>query len=56
MKKVIQNIKEISDNHDDKVVYFILQECNMDPNETDQRLLRLDSFHEVRGKRDLRLN
>ncbi|XP_074380837.1 GBF-interacting protein 1-like isoform X2 [Apium graveolens] len=54
VKKVIQNIKEISGNHDDEDVYFMLKECNMDPNETAQRLLQQDSFQEVRRKRDRR--
>ena len=39
VKKVIQNIKEISGNHDDEEVYYMLKECNMDPNETAQQLL-----------------
>ncbi|KAL2925541.1 GBF-interacting protein 1 [Bienertia sinuspersici] len=30
----------------------MLKECSMDPNETTQRLLHLDSFHEVKRKRD----
>ncbi|XP_017242316.1 GBF-interacting protein 1 isoform X1 [Daucus carota subsp. sativus] len=54
VKKVIQNIKEISGNHDDEEVYYMLKECNMDPNETAQQLLSQDSFREVRRKRDRR--
>ncbi|XP_047939119.1 GBF-interacting protein 1-like [Salvia hispanica] len=32
----------------------MLKECNMDPNETAQKLLYLDTFHEVKRKRDRR--
>lgn len=32
----------------------MLKDCNMDPNETTQRLLHLDTFHEVKRKRDKR--
>lgn len=39
MKKMIQNIKEITGNHSEDEIYAMLKECSMDPNETAQRLL-----------------
>ncbi|XP_077237567.1 flocculation protein (DUF1296) [Tasmannia lanceolata] len=54
VKKTIQNIKEISGNHTDDEIYAMLKECSMDPNETAQKLLHQDTFHEVRRKRDRR--
>ncbi|KAG0467397.1 hypothetical protein HPP92_018977 [Vanilla planifolia] len=51
-KKTIQNIKEIAGNHSDDEVYAMLKECSMDPNETAQKLLFQDTFHEVKRKRD----
>lgn len=52
VQEVIREIKEITGKHSDDDVYAMLKECNMDPNETTQRLLYLDSFHEVKKKRD----
>ncbi|KAG1364306.1 GBF-interacting protein 1-like [Cocos nucifera] len=52
VRKTIQNIKEIAGNHSDEEVYAMLKECSMDPNETAQRLLLQDTFHEVKRKRD----
>ncbi|MCL7051641.1 hypothetical protein MKW94_017785 [Papaver nudicaule] len=52
VKKIIQNIKEIAGNHSDDEIYAMLKECSMDPNETTQKLLFQDTFHEVRRKRD----
>ncbi|KAL5798148.1 hypothetical protein ACOSQ2_002968 [Xanthoceras sorbifolium] len=54
MKKTIQNIKEITGNHSEEEIYAMLKECSMDPNETAQRLLFQDPFHEVKRKRDRR--
>ncbi|OVA08274.1 Protein of unknown function DUF1296 [Macleaya cordata] len=54
VKKTIQNIKEIAGNHSDDEIYAMLKECSMDPNETAQKLLLQDTFHEVRRKRDKR--
>ncbi|KAL0306229.1 UNVERIFIED_CONTAM: GBF-interacting protein 1 [Sesamum radiatum] len=54
LRKTIQDIKEITGKHSDEDVYAMLKECNMDPNETAQKLLYLDTFHEVRRKRDRR--
>ncbi|KAJ4980608.1 hypothetical protein NE237_031445 [Protea cynaroides] len=54
VRKTIQNIKEIAGNHSDEEIYTMLKECSMDPNETAQKLLFQDTFHEVRRKRDKR--
>lgn len=54
LRKTIQNIKEIAGNHTDEEIYAMLRECSMDPNETAQRLLSQDTFHEVKRKRDRR--
>ncbi|XP_057474401.1 uncharacterized protein LOC130762662 isoform X2 [Actinidia eriantha] len=52
LRKTIQNIKEVAGNHSDEEIYVMLKECSMDPNETAQKLLFQDPFHEVRRKRD----
>ncbi|CAM0950799.1 unnamed protein product [Alopecurus aequalis] len=52
VRRTIQNIKEIAGNHTDDEVYAALRECDMDPNETAQKLLHQDTFHEVKRKRD----
>ncbi|XP_027329694.1 GBF-interacting protein 1-like isoform X2 [Abrus precatorius] len=54
VRKTIQNIKEITGNHSEEDVYAMLKECSMDPNETAQKLLLQDTFHEVKRKRDKR--
>ncbi|PKU82343.1 GBF-interacting protein 1-like isoform X2 [Dendrobium catenatum] len=54
VRKTIQNIKEIAGNHSDEEIYSMLKECSMDPNETAQKLLFQDTFHEVRRKCDKR--
>ncbi|KAM3395126.1 GBF-interacting protein 1 isoform X1 [Capsicum galapagoense] len=54
MRKTIQNIKEITGNHSEDDIYAMLRECSMDPNETAQKLLSQDTFHEVKRKRDRR--
>ncbi|KAL0353489.1 UNVERIFIED_CONTAM: GBF-interacting protein 1-like, partial [Sesamum angustifolium] len=41
LRKTIQDIKEITGKHSDEDVYAMLKECNMDPNETAQKLLYL---------------
>ncbi|KAG2713874.1 hypothetical protein I3760_04G196300 [Carya illinoinensis] len=53
-RKMIQNIKEIADHHSDEEIYAMLMECSMDPNETAQKLLLQDTFHEVKRKRERR--
>lgn len=50
--KTIQSIREIVGNHSDSEIYNALKESNMDPNETAQKLLNQDTFHEVRRRRD----
>ncbi|GMN36903.1 hypothetical protein TIFTF001_006390 [Ficus carica] len=52
VRKTIQSIKEIVGNHSDIDIYWTLKETNMDPNETAQKLLSQDPFHEVKRKRD----
>ncbi|XP_075084008.1 uncharacterized protein LOC107832478 isoform X5 [Nicotiana tabacum] len=54
VRKTIQNIKEITGNHSEDEIYAMLKECSMDPNETAQKLLFQDTFHEVKRKRDRR--
>ncbi|KAI3702672.1 hypothetical protein L6452_28421 [Arctium lappa] len=51
VRKTIQNIKEITGNHSEDEIYAMLKDCSMDPNETAQKLLLQDPFHEVRSKR-----
>ncbi|KAK1315684.1 hypothetical protein QJS10_CPA05g02002 [Acorus calamus] len=50
VRKTIQNIREITGNHSDDEIYAMLRECSMDPNETAQKLLLQDPFHEVKRK------
>ncbi|XP_050232433.1 uncharacterized protein LOC126681097 isoform X2 [Mercurialis annua] len=52
VRKTIQSIKEIVGNFSDNDIYMALKETNMDPNETTQKLLTQDPFHEVKRKRD----
>ncbi|KAI4366204.1 hypothetical protein MLD38_022111 [Melastoma candidum] len=55
VRRTIQNIRETTGKqHSDEEVYTILEECSMDPNETAQKLLYLDTFHEVKSKRERR--
>ncbi|XP_050380260.1 uncharacterized protein LOC126797630 isoform X2 [Argentina anserina] len=52
VRETIQSIKEIVGNHSDIDIYWALKEADMDPNETAQKLLNQDPFHEVKRKRD----
>nr|XP_012568729.1 GBF-interacting protein 1-like isoform X3 [Cicer arietinum]XP_012568730.1 GBF-interacting protein 1-like isoform X4 [Cicer arietinum] len=53
VRKIIHDIREITGKqHTDEEIYAVLKECSMDPNETAQKLLYLDTFHEVRRRRD----
>ncbi|XP_072990513.1 uncharacterized protein [Typha latifolia] len=52
VRKTIQSIREIVGDHSEADIYAVLRESNMDPNETAQRLLNQDPFHEVRRRRD----
>ncbi|KAH6778603.1 flocculation protein [Perilla frutescens var. hirtella] len=54
LRRTIDDIKEIAGQHSDEDIYAMLKDCNMDPNETAQKLLYLDTFHEVKRKRDRR--
>ncbi|XP_062152206.1 GBF-interacting protein 1-like isoform X2 [Alnus glutinosa] len=54
LKKVIQTIQEITGNHSEEEIHAMLKDCSMDPNETAQKLLFQDPFHEVKRKRDRR--
>ncbi|BAT81567.1 hypothetical protein LR48_Vigan306s001700 [Vigna angularis] len=54
VRRTIQNIKEITGNHSEEDIYAMLKECSMDPNETAQKLLLQDTFHEVKRKKDRR--
>ncbi|XXG90527.1 hypothetical protein AAC387_Pa12g2268 [Persea americana] len=49
-KKMVQSLKEIV-NCPENEIYAMLNECNLDPNETVNRLLSQDTFHEVKSKR-----
>ncbi|XAR68243.1 hypothetical protein NMG60_11003312 [Bertholletia excelsa] len=53
-REAILSIREIAANHSDEEIYAMLKECNMDPNETANKLLLQDPFHEVKRKRDRR--
>jgi hypothetical protein len=48
----IQSIKEVVGAHSDADILDALRESNMDPNETAQKLLNQDPFHEVKRKKD----
>ncbi|CAA0814589.1 Kinase-related protein of unknown function (DUF1296 [Striga hermonthica] len=52
VRRTILSIKEIVGNHSDADIYVALKESNMDPNETAQKLLNQDPFHEVKRRRD----
>ncbi|WCJ39459.1 hypothetical protein M5689_020446 [Euphorbia peplus] len=54
VRKTIQSIKEIVGNFSDADIYMALKEYHMDPNETTQRLLHQDPYHEVKSRRDKR--
>ncbi|XP_044473576.1 GBF-interacting protein 1-like isoform X2 [Mangifera indica] len=53
IRPTIQTIRETTGRqHSDEEIYSVLEDCSMDPNETAQKLLYLDTFHEVKKKRD----
>ncbi|KAI4364116.1 hypothetical protein MLD38_020250 [Melastoma candidum] len=52
LRKTIQHIKEITTCQSEEEIYAMLKECSMDPNETTQKLLFQDTFHEVKRRRD----
>ncbi|GAB2269148.1 hypothetical protein Dimus_004075 [Dionaea muscipula] len=52
LQKTIQSIKEVVRNHSESEIYLALKEANMNADETAQKLLNQEPFHEVRRKRD----
>ncbi|XP_010552357.1 PREDICTED: GBF-interacting protein 1-like [Tarenaya hassleriana] len=53
LRKTIQTIREITGKqHSDEDIFAALNDCFNDPYETAQKLRYLDTFHEVRSKRD----
>ncbi|KAL6562492.1 hypothetical protein OROGR_003499 [Orobanche gracilis] len=54
LQRTIQDIREKTGEHSDEDIYSALKVCNMDPDETAQRLLYIDTFEEVKNKRDRR--
>ncbi|KAK4805058.1 hypothetical protein SAY86_004875 [Trapa natans] len=54
-RKTIQNIRESTGKqHSDEDIYAMFMDCAMDPDETAQKLLFLDTFKEVKSRRDKR--
>ena len=51
VRPTIKNIKEIAGNHTDEEVYAALRECDMDPNETAQKLLHQGIYIPARPPR-----
>ncbi|KAF3451137.1 hypothetical protein FNV43_RR07227 [Rhamnella rubrinervis] len=51
-RKMVLSLKEIVGNSTELEIYTMLKDCNMDPNETVNRLLAQDPFHEVKSKRE----
>lgn len=45
VRMMIQDIKEIAGKHSDDDIYAMLKDCNMDPNETAQKLLYIGTTH-----------
>ncbi|KAM1143084.1 hypothetical protein EV1_031707 [Malus domestica] len=55
VKLTIQNIRDmIGKQHSNDEIYAMLRDCSMNPNETAQKLLYLDTFHEVKSRKDRR--
>ncbi|GER32828.1 hypothetical protein STAS_08919 [Striga asiatica] len=54
LRGTIRDIKEIAGKHSDDDIYALLKDCNMDPHETTQKLLYIDTFQEVKSKRSQR--
>uniref|UniRef100_A0A2P2MF88 GBF-interacting protein 1 N-terminal domain-containing protein n=1 Tax=Rhizophora mucronata TaxID=61149 RepID=A0A2P2MF88_RHIMU len=51
--KTLQTIREITGKqHSDEDIYALFKDCSMDADDTAQKLLHLDTFHEVKKKRD----
>ncbi|CAL9219043.1 unnamed protein product [Arabidopsis halleri] len=53
LRKTLQNIREITGKqHSDEDIFAVYKDSFNDPHETAQKLLFLDTFHEVRSKRE----
>ncbi|VVB00140.1 unnamed protein product [Arabis nemorensis] len=53
LRKTLQSIREITGKqHSDEDIFAVYKESFNDPHETAQKLLFLDTFHEVKSKRD----
>ncbi|KFK35559.1 hypothetical protein AALP_AA4G006700 [Arabis alpina] len=53
LRKTLQSIREITGKqHSDEDIFAVYKESFNDPYETAQKLLFLDTFHEVKSKRD----
>ncbi|CAA7016326.1 unnamed protein product [Microthlaspi erraticum] len=53
LRDTIKNISEVTGKkHSDEDIFTVFKDCFNDPHETAQKLLYLDTFHEVRGKRE----
>ncbi|KAJ7963582.1 GBF-interacting protein 1 [Quillaja saponaria] len=53
VRKTIKDIREITGKqHSDDDIYAVLKEFSMDPNETAQRLLYIDTFHVVQNRKN----
>nr|GEX18050.1 hypothetical protein [Tanacetum cinerariifolium] len=50
--KMIHDVREIAGKHSVDDVYVMLKECKLDPDEAAQKLLYIDTFHEVKKKND----
>ncbi|PWA90081.1 hypothetical protein CTI12_AA104390 [Artemisia annua] len=50
--KMIQDIRVVASTYSVDDVYTVLKECNMDQSEATQRLLYIDTFQEVKKKKD----
>ncbi|OIW02920.1 hypothetical protein TanjilG_29696 [Lupinus angustifolius] len=53
VRNTIHAIREITGKqHTDHEIYAVLRDCSMDPNDTAHKLFYLDTFHEVKRRRD----
>ncbi|CAF2079305.1 BnaC01g37820D [Brassica napus] len=53
LRETFQNIREYTGKqHSDEDIFSVFKDCLNDPHETAQKLLFLDTFHEVKGKRE----
>ncbi|KAJ0242420.1 GBF-interacting protein 1 [Hirschfeldia incana] len=53
LRETFQNIRDYTGKqHSDEDIFSVFKDCFNDPHETAQKLLFLDTFHEVRSKRE----